>query len=150
MGSRTQLGGQTGMMPAVKRRLLMMRARLMVQLAECNDHSSDSSSSSSSSSSELDEDLQEASSLRDLGKHMDSSCLLYRQGGGRAVHLFPRTITEGRFVCGRAKTADHKPLHSMVLTAEWVCKQCKVGRPVRDKGSPIEALNRRIKQLRKE
>ena len=115
-----------------------------------DDGSASSSSSSSSTSGGLDDDLQESSSFKDPKQQMDGSCLLYRQDSGRAIHLYPRGSTEQKFVCGRAKTPERRVLQSMVLTSEWICKQCKVGRPLRDRGSLIDALDRRLKKIRQE
>ena len=118
--------------------------------SEAASSDSDEGSSSSSSSDGLDEDFQESNAFSNSGQQVDGSCLLYRQSSGKAIHLFPRGSSEQKFVCGRAKTSDDKVLRTMVVTAEWICKQCKVGRPLRDKGALIDALDRRLKRIRQE
>ena len=105
--------------------------------------SSSDSSSSSGSDEELDDSLHECSGGADVHRTI-GQCEIHQHRRTKTLHLMPEGSSSGKFVCGRALTSDYKPLVSSVVLDKWYCKQCKVGRPIRDTGSLSTALEHAV------
>ena len=65
---------------------------------------------------------------------------MYKHVRTGVVHLLTAGNLEGSFVCGRALTGDHVEVTGVPFLDLRKCKQCELGRPVRDIGSLNVAL----------
>ena len=88
--------------------------------------SSHSSSSDDGSSVSADERLTACSSTCEVRDEVWRDCIMYRLKSN-AVHLFPRGSSGSRFVCGREKSCEHKPVRTTIHTGSAICKQCRTG-----------------------
>ena len=99
--------------------------------------SSDTSSSSTSSTSD------EAQALG-RGLHgtpaWNPGCEVYQHRRTKTLHLLPAGC-EG-FICGRRRTAEHRPYPGPILCAAQQCAQCDGGKPIRSAVGIVEALDR--------
>jgi hypothetical protein len=121
--------------------------------AEQNDSSgsgSGSSSSDDSSSESLDERLQFCSSTYPRTSVESEGCTVFQHPKTKTMHLYPIGSTSDKFVCGRAMTSAHKSMISVVSATSWLCKQCKIGKPLKDLGSLNVAIDRALKKRRVE
>jgi hypothetical protein len=74
-------------------------------------------------------------------------CIMYRLKSN-AIHLFPNGSSGNRFVCGREKSCEHKPVRTCIYTDSAVCKQCRTGRPLKDAGAVASHLDGVLKRLK--
>ena len=110
-----------------------------------DDSSGSSSSSSSSSSSEdsdaHDQDLREGcSDPSNVEQAIIEGRSIFQHSKTKTLHFLPAGASNETFICGRAKSAEHKPFRTKICSEKWFCKQCLAGRPIRDRGSLLRAL----------
>ena len=106
----------------------------------------DSSSSSSSSSSSEDSDAQDQDLREGSGdpsafeQAIVEGRLIFQHPKTKTLHFLPAGASSEVFVCGRAKSVDHVAFRTKICSEKWFCKQCLAGRPIRDRGSLLRAL----------
>ena len=106
----------------------------------------DSSSSSSSSSSPEDSDAHDqelregCSDPSTMEQAIVEGRSIFQHSRTKTLHFLPAGTSSETFICGRVKSADHKPFRTKICSEKWFCKQCLAGRPIRDRGSLLRAL----------
>ena len=110
------------------------------------EHSATSSSSSSSSSSSEgsdanDHDLREGcGEPSSLEQAIVEGRSIFQHVKTKTLHFMPAGASSEVFVCGRSKSKEHRPFSTKICSEKWFCKQCLAGRPLRDRGSLLRAL----------
>ena len=72
-----------------------------------------------------------------------TGCEVYRNSKSGILHLKPRSHKVNAFVCGRAITSDMS-LNRQSEGSSQRCKQCAIGRPMRD----IDSMNSFMDELK--
>jgi hypothetical protein len=110
--------------------------------------SSDSSSDESSGSSRADERATALSvKYGSVSEVVVDGCTLYQHKKSKTIHLSPAG-SNGGFVCGRQVQSEHVKLSHHIHAEAWVCKQCRTGRPIKEVGTLLAALDESAKRRR--
>ena len=102
--------------------------------------SGSSDTSSSSSTSSTSDETQTLSRGTHGAPRWKPGCEVFQHRRTKTLHLLPAGC-EG-FVCGRHKTAEHRPYPGPILCAAQQCAQCDGGKPIRSAVGIVEALDR--------
>ena len=102
--------------------------------------SGSSDTSSSSSTSSTSDEAQTLSRGMHGTPRWKPGCEVFQHRRTKTLHLLPAGC-EG-FICGRRKTAEHRPYSGPMLCAAQQCAQCDGGKPTRSAVGIVEALDR--------
>ena len=125
-----------------------------VRLEEPQDGDGGDESSSSSSSSETASEFEDDSWTRGEGFKCQatkaSECWspevsMYRHKKSFTIHHRSAGSSSEVFVCGRKITQDYELIEASAFRDLRTCKQCAAGKPLRDTGSLLRALEARVK-----
>ena len=126
--------------------------------SERGDHASrgaeSESSSSSSSSDETESEFGDDGWTRGEGFKCPAAreteawtpeVSMYRHKKSLTIHHLSAGSTSEIFVCGRKVSQDYELIETSAFRDLRTCKQCAAGKPLRDTGSLIRALEARAK-----
>ena len=109
--------------------------------------SSDESDPSSTSSHADDRAVALGSAYGSVSEVVVDGCTLFQHKKSKTIHLCP-VGSSGGFVCGRRVTDEHVKLSHHIHAQAWVCKQCRTGRPIKEVGALLAALEESARRRR--